>query len=108
MLGREKVCVTTTGLGLVAARMREEDLRELLYHCELTIDSIESLPDHVRNAEMYAALNRSESVRCVDEITNLHINVPILNPICQRRILRRWSIRFPALGQSTLTWRCCT
>lgn len=80
LLGREKVCVTTTGLGLVAARMREEDLRELLYHCELTIDSIESLPDHVRNAEMYAALNRSESVRCVDEITNLHINVPILNP----------------------------
>ena len=80
LLGREKVCVTTTGLGVSAARMRGEDLRELLYHCELTIDSIESLPDYVRNAEMYAALNRSESVRCLDEITNLHINVPILNP----------------------------
>lgn len=80
LLGREKVCVTTTGLGVSTARMRGKDLRELLYHCELTIDSIESLPDRVRNAEMYAALNRSESVRCLDEITNLHINVPILNP----------------------------
>jgi len=79
LLGQEKVCVTTTGLGLAAARARGENLRELLYHCELTIDSIETLPDHVRNAEMYATQNRSESVRCLDEISNLHINVPILN-----------------------------
>lgn len=80
LLGREKVCITTTGLGVSMRPNEGEDLRELLYHCEMTIDSIESLPDRVRNAEMYVVLNRSESVRCLDEITNLHINVPILKP----------------------------
>lgn len=80
LLGRDKVCVTTTGLGLASACARGENLQELLYHCELTIDSIESLPDHVRNAEIYTAKNREEAVRCLDKISNLHINVPILNP----------------------------
>lgn len=80
LLGRDKVCVTTTGLGLASAYARGEDLRELLYHCELTIDSIEGFPEHVRNAEIYVAKNRSEVARCLDKISNLHINVPILNP----------------------------
>lgn len=80
LLGRDKVCVTTTGLGLASACARGENLQELLYHCELTIDSIENLPDRVRNVEIYTAKNRAEAVHCLDKISNLHINVPILNP----------------------------
>lgn len=80
VLGKEKVCVTTTGLGLDTARRRGENLRELLHQCELTIDSTENIPDCIRNAGSYADKNRSESIRCADEISNLHINVPILNP----------------------------
>lgn len=80
LLGRDKICVTTTGLGLDSACARGEDLRELLYHCELTIDSLESLPDHVRNAAVYTTGNKAGAVRCLDKISHLHINVPILNP----------------------------
>lgn len=55
-------------------------MQGLLYHCELTIDSLEGFPEHVRNAAVYTAKNKAEAVRCLDKISHLHINVPILNP----------------------------
>lgn len=80
LLGQDKVCVTTTGLGLSRAYSRGENLQELLYHCELTIDSIEGISDHVRNATTYVTKNRTEAICHLNKISNLHINVPILSP----------------------------
>lgn len=80
LLGKEKVCVTTTGLGITSASARGESLQELLYNCEVTIESAESVPDNIRKEHTYAAKNRLAAARNKDKINTLYVNVPIVDP----------------------------
>lgn len=80
LLGRDKVSVTTTGKGINAAIGMGKDLSCLLYNCEITIDSIEHVPNYLRKDFSYVVDNQ-EVVRGVNKkINNLTINVPILTP----------------------------
>lgn len=80
LLGEDKVSVTTTGKGINAAISMDKDLSRLLYNCEITIDSIDHVPNYLRKDFSYIVDNQ-EAVRGVNKkINNSTINVPILNP----------------------------
>lgn len=80
ILGKEKISVTTTGKGIDNAVKLGKDLSCLLYNCEVTIDALEQFSDYLRNDSSYVITNQN-AIRGVDKnITNLTINIPILNP----------------------------
>ena len=78
-LGRRKVSVTTTGKGISNALKIGENLSELLYNCEITIDCQNSTQNYLRNDISYVLTNQEVIQSASKSITNLTINVPILD-----------------------------
>ena len=79
-LGREKVYVTTTGKGIQKAYQDNENLNQLLYNCEITIEdtlngtSVRGQVDYSNNNIFVVNKKYKEYIH------NLIINVPIVNP----------------------------
>ncbi len=80
ILGKEKVSVTTTGKGIDATIRMGEDLSQLLYNCEITIDSLSDVQNYLRNDFSYVVTNQDAIRHVHNSITNLTINIPILTP----------------------------
>ena len=81
VLGKEKVCVTTTGNGIEKVKNeRRSILHDLLYNCEITIDE----PDDndtatIREQKGYAFNNRQIIHDNINQSGHLTVNVPILD-----------------------------
>jgi len=80
ILGKNKISVTTTGKGINNIIKLGEDLSKLLYNCEITIDYLDNIPNYIRNDNSYIVTNKNILKYIINNITNLTINVPILNP----------------------------
>lgn len=89
LLGREKISVTTTGKGINNAKNLGEDLSQLLYNCEVTIDCLSHIPNYLRNDFSYVISNQETIKRINKNIVNLTINVPILYPEMSNDSIRR-------------------
>lgn len=89
VLGKEKVVLTTTGKGINKAVQMGENLSNLLYNCEVTIDNPNHIPNYLRNDVTYLASNRN-AIKSVNKcITNLMVNVPILVPEMEDADIRK-------------------
>lgn len=89
ILGKEKISVTTTGKGIDMAIKMEENLSQLLYNCEVTIDCLDYLSNYLRNDISYMTTNLAAIKRVDKKIANLTINVPILDPEMDNRSIQK-------------------
>lgn len=103
ILGKEKVSVTTTGKGINKAIKMDEDLSQLLYNCEITIDCLDYVLDNLRNAPDYVVTNRDAIKRTGKYINNLTINVPIINPEMDNDNIRRLVDEIASIGVSSIS-----
>lgn len=88
VLGKEKVSVTTTGKGINNAVKMGENLSQLLYNCEVTIDCLDHI-SNLRKESSYVESNQN-AIKCANKsIENLIINVPILNTEINNDTIRR-------------------
>lgn len=85
ILGKEKVCVTTTSRGIEKAKLEKEDLKDFLYHCELTIEDARRTVETIRRERDYNCLNRRAVRENRDIIGNLVINVPVIEAQMPKR-----------------------
>lgn len=74
-LGREKVSVTTTGIGI--AQLSTEEKRQYLYQCELSLDDMGGCDFKIRKESTYSKKNLESIHENKKYIHNLTINIPI-------------------------------
>ena len=75
ILGREKVSVTTTGVGV--AQLSTEEKNKYLYRCEFSLDDIGNCDSQIRGENLYSIKNLKAVQECWKYIHRLTINVPI-------------------------------
>ncbi len=81
-LGREKISITTTGIGI--AQLSAEEKKHYLYKCELSLDNIENCDFQIRKENLYSKKNLEAINESKKYIQNLTINIPIFET--ERRI----------------------
>lgn len=74
-LGREKISITTTGIGLNQLSMEEK--RRYLYKCELSLDNIGNCDVQIRRESSYSKNNLEMIYENKKYIHSLTINIPI-------------------------------
>lgn len=74
-LGREKISVTTTGIGI--EQLSTEEKEQYLYKCELSLNDIGSCDTKIRRKSSYSIKNLEAIHKNKKYIHNLTINVPI-------------------------------
>lgn len=74
-LGREKISVTTTGIGI--EQLSTEEKEQYLYKCELSLDDIGGCDTQIRRESSYSIKNLEAIHENKKYIHNLTINVPI-------------------------------
>lgn len=74
-LGREKISVTTTGIGI--DQLSTEEKERYLYKCELSLDDIGSCDAKIRKESLYSTKNLEAIYKNKKYIQNLTINIPI-------------------------------
>lgn len=74
-LGREKIAVTTTGIGI--DQLSTEEKKQYLYKCELSLDDIGNCDTRFRKESMYSTKNLEAIYKNKMYIKNLTINIPI-------------------------------
>ena len=74
-LGRERISVTTTGIGI--NQLNTEEKKRYLYKCELSLDDIGACDARIRRERLYSTKNLEAIYKNKNYIRHLTINIPI-------------------------------
>ena len=77
ILGKDTICVTTTGIGI--NQLRTEEKKRYLYKCELSLDNIGNSDMAIRKEDLYSIKNLEAIYKNKKHMKDLTINIPILN-----------------------------
>lgn len=106
-LGKEKVCVTTTGKGIEKVfTARREILHDLLTNCEITVDEVDEIDNAcstIRKQEGYNFENRDITKQKSNYISKLTVNVPILNCNAEDSYIKTLVSRIAGIQASIIT-----
>lgn len=80
-LGKDRISVTTTGLGV--GQLNPDEKRQYLYKCELSLDDIGNCDLDIRNEDLYSKINLEAIHENKQYIKNITINIPIFDTKAQ-------------------------